>query len=304
MRLNFMNWGAGGLFLLGLGGCAPPEVGDRDSEFSERELVVALKPDKDPDRMMAEKRALEEHLSSRLGVSVEVFSPLSGSVIQEGFANGTIDLGYVSGTDMVHARQRGVAEVLLAGEIDGKTSYTSYWVTLKDKPYQDVEDLQGERIAFSSRTSTSGYVIPVWDLFQKGLIDDETGPEGFFGSGNVFYGSGYVSAVNRVLEGEAEAAAVSYYVLDEERHLSGEQRDRLRMLADQGPVPTHVIAVRASLSDRDKDLLREVLLTLNDEEHRDLRDGVFTSRMVEVDADDHLSSITDAMELVRRMPAR
>ena len=99
-----------------------------------------------------------------------------------------------------------------AGEIDGKTSYKSYWVTLKEKPYQSVKDLQGKPIAFSGKTSTSGYVIPLWDLRQKNLISDSGKAEEFFGAGNVWFGSGYVSAVERVLNGDAEAAAVSYYV--------------------------------------------------------------------------------------------
>ncbi len=296
-----MNCGAALLLGAFFAACSSPEA---DSGFSERSLVVALKPDKDPDRMLAEKRALEEHLAARLGVDVEAFSPLSGSVIQEGFANGTIDIAFLSSTDMVYARERGVAEILLAGEIDGRTSYTSYWVTLEDKPYTGVEELRDRPVAFSSRTSTSGYIIPLQDLHRKGLIDDETGPEGFFGAGNVFYGTGYVSAVNRVLEGEAEAAAVSYYVLDEDRHLSGAQRDRLRMMAEQGPVPTHVIALRASLAAEDKELLREALLTLNEEPFRDLRDAVFTSRLVEVDEEEHLASIREAIALARRMPVR
>ncbi len=304
MRLNFISCAAGSVFLMGFTACSPPDPGDGESGFSERRLVVALKPDKDPDRMLEEKRSLEDHLSTQIGVPVEVFSPLSGSVIQEGFANGTIDLAYVSGTDMVHARERGVADLLLVGEIDGKTSYTSYWVTLRDKPYEGIEDLRGRPIAFSSRTSTSGYVIPLWDLYRKGLIDAETGPAGFFGEGNVFYGSGYVSAVNRVLDGEAEAAAVSFYVLEEDRHLTGEQRDRLRKMAEQGPVPTHVIAVRASLADGDKERLRDALLVLNDDEHHDLRDAVFTSRIVAADEDEHLAGISEAMALARRMPAR
>jgi phosphonate transport system substrate-binding protein len=262
-------------------------------------VVVALKPDKDPDAMVAERAQLSKYLSEKLGRPAEVIVPLSAAVILEGLSNGTIDLAYLSATDMLNAIDQQIASVLLAGEIDGKTSYQSYWVTLKDKPYQSVADLKGKPVAFSSKTSTSGYVIPLWDLRQKNLISDSGKAEEFFGAGNVWFGSGYVSAVERVLNGDAEAAAVSYYVLDKDKHLTAEQRQRLRRLTEQGPVPTHVIAIRSGVSHADSAALRDALRAM-DEENPELRDRVFTSRLVEVDADVHLSSLKQSIALAMR----
>jgi phosphonate transport system substrate-binding protein len=267
------------------------------AKLSTERVVIALKPDKDPELMAQERKSLSAFLSKELGKPVDVIIPLTSAVILEGLANGTIDLGYLSATDMINARKIGAAELLLAGEIKGKPSYTSYWVSLKDKPYTKVEDLRGKPIAFASRTSTSGYVIPMWDLRQKGLIQ-AANPEEFFGKNNVIYGSGYVSAIERVLSGEAEAAAVSYYVLDEDKHLSVEQRGRLKMMASQGPVPTHVIAVRASLSAADRATLKTAIETLNQAPHQALRDRLFTSKLIPVDADTHLGGLRSAIEFL------
>jgi phosphonate transport system substrate-binding protein len=218
-------------------------------------------------------------------------------VIIEGFANGTVDLGYLSATDMIAAKERKAGEILLAGEIDGKNSYQSYWLALKEKPYNKVEDLRGKPVAFASKTSTSGYLIPVWDLKQKGLLK-EPNPEAFFGQGNLFYGTGYVSAVERVLNGQAEAAAVSYYVLDKDKHLTVEQRGKLKKVTEQGPVPTHVIAVRSSISEADRATLRKALQTMNDDANAELRDKLFTSKLVEVNPDEHLRSIREALDFL------
>ena len=140
------------------------------AELSLEKVVVALKPDKNPDQMMAERKTLADFLGKKLGKPVEVIVPLSSSVIIEGFANGTVDLGYLSATDMVAAQKRKAAEILLAGRIDGQNFYQSYWLALKEKPYGKVEDLKGKRVAFASKTSTSGFLIPMWDLKQKGLL--------------------------------------------------------------------------------------------------------------------------------------
>jgi phosphonate transport system substrate-binding protein len=262
-------------------------------------IVVALKPDKNPDAMLEEKEALEKFLATQLQRPAEIKIPLSSAVILEGLANGTIDLGYLSATDMINARNRGIADVLLAGEIDGNPWYQSYWVTLKDKPYTKVAELRGKQIAFSSKTSTSGYVIPLWDLHQQGFVSTNGHAEEFFGPGNVWFGSGYVSAIERVLSGDAEAAAVSYYVLDKDQHLTVEQRAKLKKLAAQGPVPTHVIAVRASLGEPERQALRQALEALNDPAQQALRDRVFTSKLVRVDAEKHLASLRAALRLAQ-----
>ena len=269
--------------------------------FSLERVVIALKPDKNPELMTQERRRLADFLGARLGRPVEVIIPLSSAVILEGFANGSIDLGYLSATDMINAERIDAATLLLAGEIAGRTDYRSYWVALKDKPYVSVEDLRGRPIAFASRTSTSGFVIPLWDLKQRGLIRAAR-PEEFFGAGNVIFGSGYVSAVERVLSGQVEAAAVSYYVLDEDKHLSAEQRARLKKIADQGPVPTHVVAARTSLSAADRAALRAALEALNEPPHTALRDRLFTSKLISVDSVRHLASLRSAIEFLESSP--
>lgn len=284
------------LFLIGLATTlalpypAPAEVG-------LEKVVVALKPDKNPEQMLQERKTLSDFLASKLGKPVEVIVPLSSSVIIEGFANGTVDLGYLSATDMVMAQKKNAGQILLAGEIDGHNWYQSYWLALKEKPYSKVEDLRGKPVAFASKTSTSGYLIPIYDLKRKGLLA-KPDPEAFFGAGNLFYGTGYVSAVERVLNGQAEAAAVSYYVLDKDKHLTIEQRAKLKKVAEQGPVPTHVIAVRSSIPEGDRDTLRKALETMNEKENAELRDKVFTSKLVPVNADEHIRSIREALDFL------
>lgn len=265
--------------------------------LSLKKLVIALKPDKNPDQMMAERESLKRYLGDTLDRPVEVIIPLSGAVINEGFANGTIDIGYLSANDLINAKD---AELLLVGEINGQTTYKSYWIALKEKPYTRIEDLKGKPIAFASKTSTSGFVIPLWDLRRKNLVSEKSDPEEFFGAGNVFYGTGYVSAVERVLSGEAEAAAVSYYVLDENKHLTEEQRSRLKKVAEQGDVPTHIIAIRKGLTGSDRDSLRSALLALNEGGNTALRDKLFTSKLVVADKEEHLKPLKEALAVVSK----
>ncbi len=258
-------------------------------------VVVALKPDKNPDKMLEERGALAESLSKILGRPVRVIVPLSATVIIEGLANGSIDLGWLSATDMVRARKADAAELLLVGEIDGKREYSSLWLCLKDKPYESLEALRGKPVAFASLTSTSGHLIPRLDLKKRGLIEKD--PVEFFGEGNVWFGTGYMSGVERVLSGEAEAAAVSDYVFEKDKHMTPDQKARLRVLSRQGPVPTHVLAVSNRLDPAARETLRDAMLkfTAADPE---LCETVFTSPLVTTDAEAHLQPVVEALAIL------
>lgn len=258
-------------------------------------IVVALKPDKNPDQMLKEREALAQSLSKILGRPVRVIVPLSATVIIEGLANGSIDLGWLSATDMVHARKADAAELLLVGEIDGRRDYSSLWLCLKEKPYESLEQLRGKPVAFASPTSTSGHLIPRLDLKKRGLIAKE--PVEFFGEGNVWFGTGYMSGVERVLSGEAEAAAVSDYVFEKDKHMTPEQKNRLRILSRQGPVPTHTLAVSARLDQAAREKLRDALLEFTSADPK-LCQTVFTSPLVPTKADEHLQPIVEALAII------
>ncbi|MGB0370936.1 MAG: phosphate/phosphite/phosphonate ABC transporter substrate-binding protein [Opitutales bacterium] len=276
-------------------GCA-----QKSDDAAVSKIIVAMEPDKDPDAMLEDRAALEGYLTGAIEKPVEAMIPISSAVIYEGLRNGSIDVAYLSATAAAPLFDEGVVDISIAELIDGNPYYMSYWITLKEKPYQSIEDLRGKKIAYSSRTSTSGFLIPTWDLYKQELIDLENGPEGFFGEGNVFYGVGYVSAAERVLDGSAEAAAVSYYVLDKDKHLSAEQRGKLRMLDSQGPVPSHVVVMRKGLSDGDKAALSEALLEMNTEAV-DLRDRIFGAVLAPVEGESHLSTTREALEISRTM---
>lgn len=265
---------------------------------SAADLVVALKPDKNPEKMLEERGALTAFLSGKLGGTVSVIVPLSGAVIQEGLANGTIDVAYLSGTEMVQAIDAKTAALLLVGEIDGKTSYESLWVGRADSTATGVADLRGKSVAFASKSSTSGFLVPRWDLVQKGLLTAaDPDPVQFFGAGNVFYGTGYVSAIERVLTNQADAAAVSDYVMMKDKHLTAEQKAALKIIARQGPVPTHCVAVRSSLTVERQAAVRLAVEALNEPANQALRDQLFTSKLVPAEATTHLTSVRAALAL-------
>ena len=226
---------------------------------------------------------------------MEVLIPTDSSVVVESFRNGTLDLGYLSSTDAARNLNQNTASILL---IHLKTAYLTTKVSglvSKNKSYQSINELKGAPVAFASRSSTSGYLIPVWDLSNRGLVGAENSLSDFFSL--TIYGTGYVSAVEKVLSGEVEAAAVSDYVfLGDNKYLNDSQKSRLQIIQQQGPVPSHTICARSTLSDSDRKILKETLLAMN-HDATSLRDQVFNGELMEVDAEEHLRITREAIEV-------
>ena len=136
-------------------------------------------------------------------------------------------------------------------------------------------------------------------MMKKGLIGPEYALTDFFSL--TLYGTGYVSAVEKVLSGEVEAAAVSDYVFKgDNRYLSDEQKAKLRIIQEQGPVPAHTLCARSSLSPSDLKVLQRSFLSMNDE-NPELRDRIFNGKLVVVNQDDHLKVTREALALQKTL---
>ena len=270
-----------------------------DPELSLQKVVIALKANKNPEKMLAEKDALEKYLTAKLKREVEVLIPTDSSVVVESFRNGTLDLGYLSSTDAARNLDQETASVLLVHLKNGLANYQSVWLSLKDKPYQSIEELKGQPVAFASRSSTSGYLIPVWNLANKGIVGPQKSLTDFFSL--TIYGTGYVSAVKKVLSGEVEAAAVSDYVFKgDNKYLNDSQKKRLKIIQEQGPVPSHTICARATLRSSDLSILKNALLAMNTE-NPSLRDQVFNGELIEVNQEQHLRVTQEAIEVQKTL---
>lgn len=271
----------------------------KPGELSLQKLIIALKANKNPEKMLAEKHDLEKYFSKKLDRQVEVIIPTDSAVVVESFRNGTLDLGYLSSTDAARNLDQKTASILLVHLKNGQPHYNSIWLSLKDKPYQSITELKGKPVAFASRSSTSGFLIPAWDLAKQGLIGPDKSLTDYFSQ--TVYCTGYVSAVEKVLSGEVEVAAVSDYVFKgDNKYLSDEQKIKLKIVQEQGPVPAHTLCIRGSISKNDRDFLQKTFLEMN-EENPELRDRVFNGELVIVKEDEHLRVTREALEVQKTL---
>ncbi len=276
--------------------------------YSAKEtLVIAVQPTSTPEKLSAQATELEKFLEQRIGMEVELKFPTSYAGVVEALRFGHAQAAFMSAWPAALAGREAQAEVALAEVravsigVEQKEApyYYSYWVVLKDSPYQTLSDLKGKRAAFPSQLSTSGYIAPVARLVEMNLLSKQSGspadPKQFFGE--VLFSGGYAQAWEAL---KARQVDVSVIAGDVPQELYQQVLGQIRILETQGPIPSHAVVFASGLKDPLRQKLQNALMALNEPEHRELMrkfvSGIFV-RFEPTDSQTHLASLNRFLEL-------
>ena len=214
------------------------------------------------------------------------------------------DVAFLSSRPALKAEQLANSRLHLAEvrpNYSGGYTYRSVFVVRKDSPLKSndapkeaLEQLKGKTIAFTSPTSGSGFIFPVGDLVKQGLVPDRDRLDQFFGQ--VTYGGDYSKALQAVLRGQAEVAAVSEYAL-KPPYITEAEAQQLRVLYAIPGVPAHGVAIDDDVPAPTRDKLVAAMLKLNQTQNNQLLKSLYnSSELVSVDHDKHLSPMREALQ--------
>lgn len=291
-----------------LAGCATPA-----SETSAPEVItLAIQPTDSAAAIQAQadelERALEEGMAARgVTADVRIVVPLTYVGAVEALRFGHAQAAMMSSWPAIVANEKAGADIVLAEmrevTIDGQEtvapSYFSHYVVLPDSPAQTLADLAGKRVAFTSASSTSGYIAPVAKLVSEGLLPaavdgKAVDPSGFFGE--VVFAGGYRQAWEALKAGQVDAAVTAG---DIPHDLFMEVLSNTRTVATQGPLPSHGVVFSADFDGPARDALKGAFLDLKDDKRdvmRKLVSGIFVS-FSETTTEDHVAPLQDALKI-------
>ena len=159
--------------------------------------------------------------------------------------------------------KQGAAVLLLRRWKNGMAEYHSLIITKNGGKISALKDLRGNLIAFEDPGSTSGYFLPKVFLLNKRFKLTERSRPGAQVAANeigyIFAGSDR-KVVDSVISQQTAAGAISD---DDYSHLDGKQRAEITILAQTEPFPRHLVSTRKDLDPKVKDRLKEVLLSMN-----------------------------------------
>jgi phosphonate transport system substrate-binding protein len=253
-------------------------------------------------------KAVANFLSKELQQPVEaVFGDDTAAV--EALRANRADVAFLSSRPALKAEQLANARLYLAevrSTYSGGHTYKSIFVVPKTSTLKSGTDettlnqLKGKKIVFTSPTSGSGFIFPVAELVEQKLVPDRDRLNGFFGQ--VTYGGGYEKALQAVLRGQADVAAVSEYTLGSP-YITPAEASTLRVLYSISGVPAHGVAIDDDVPVGTRKQLIAAMLKLNQPANNQLLKSLYNStELVEVNHDKHLKPIRDALQRAGMKP--
>jgi phosphonate transport system substrate-binding protein len=219
---------------------------------------------------------LKARTQQALGVPVELFASRDYSGLTEGLLAGRLDtatLGAAGYASLYLQKPDAVEPIVTVEEQDGTLGYRSVLLVRADSPYQTLDDLRGRTLAFTERLSTSGFLIPYYELKKRGYE-----PGQFFG--RLAFTGGHPQAVTAVLKREADAGVTWTSAMGDQA--KGYSRGNLRRMVDLGAlnmndlrilwtselIPSDPQVVRKDLPQEAKEIYRDLLLNLAERDRR------------------------------------
>lgn len=270
-------------------------------------FVLGFLPSQRAQEIVPNAEALAAFLTERMGRKVDVLVPTTYEPLIEGLRFGHVHAAFLDGGPAWIAHRRTNAEAILAElNAQGQTFYFAEAFTRTDAPIQSLRDLMGKSVAFTSRTGSSGFLMPIGTMIADGLItpagetlaDLEGALQQAFA--RTVDAGGYEQALRALLEGRVDAAFGAHDA--PVRFLEPDEQARIRAFHRFGRIPSHAVVVAGALSPEAVQRFRNAMLALNDPAHLPLLQAVYgTTGLRAVDTETHLGEFGRAISALPGM---
>lgn len=306
-----------GVGAVGLTGCIGTAGDDAENPSADQaiadEFVLAASVRDDPEDVVRDWEPLAEWVAAVTDVPSRIDAVTDDSAAISALAAGQSHLAYLSGgSAWVGWQTQGLEVLVVEADAEGHTHYTAGAWVRADSDIETVADLEGVDSCHTGDLKGAGMLIPMAHLAHEGLVsfeedDDITAIRDavheFFGEPLI--GGGYIGALRCLSVGNGDVAFVR--TSTPEDFCGGEEPeewcldlDEYRPLIGFADVPSHPMMVGPGVTDAEKDLLRDALLSLNDdpEGQRILEDVLAVDQLKPATAEEHLGPYGELIEIL------
>ncbi|MUG94084.1 phosphate/phosphite/phosphonate ABC transporter substrate-binding protein [Scytonema sp. UIC 10036] len=272
------------------------------AQTTQKSLTIVFPSRSDSTDLQTKANAVAAFLSKEVGMPVEALVGDDTAAV-EALRGDKADVAFLSSRPALKAEQLANARLYLAEvrpTYSGKYTYNSVFVVPKDSSLKTLtsgkdtlEQLRGKKMAFTSPTSGSGFIFPVGEMVKQKLVPNRDRLDGFFSQ--VSYGGNYSKALQAVLRGQADVAAVSEYALNPP-YITEAEKNQLRVLYKIPGVPAHGVAIDDDVPTPTRDKIITAMLKLNEPQNNQMLRNLYNStELVKVDHEAHLKPIREAL---------
>jgi len=199
---------------------------------------------------LADYQPVFEAVGRLTDISFDLKVGQSYNAVVEAMCNGAAEVAFMGPVTYLQAHERGCAELLAVGVLDGESIYHAGLLTAADAPYQSVADLKGASVAFGDINSASSFVFPMAMILDAGL-------DPVADLGVVHLAGSHANSLAVLSQGQVDVAAASLDSFEKAIGQGAIDPARVRVLAVSDPIPYPPLVMSSRLSDDLKARLRE-----------------------------------------------
>ena len=141
------------------------------SHAGDKPVVVGMIPDAGATQVsIQEKAPLKEYLARQMKADVNLMIPTNYNATVEALGNGSLDFAYLGALTYTKAhRQYGVIPLV---QRSSDLQFHSLFITGTNSGINSLADLRGKNFAFGDINSTSGHLIPYYEMKHAGINAD------------------------------------------------------------------------------------------------------------------------------------
>ena len=231
---------------------------DSNKDLTNEEIIhVAVLPDQNEVHLRARYQPLLDYLKSHANLNAKLLIPADYTQLLDWFDDKKIDLAMFGGVTYVKAHIRSNASALVMRDVDGR--FRSVGLVRVENPADNFKQLKGESLAFGSRLSTSGHLMPRHYFSLEQII-----PETYFSE--IKYSDAHDRTAEWVRDGKVDFGVANSGVVNE-MFLDGRlSKDKVKVIWESPPFSDYVWAVQSDISKPLRTLIRDAFLHMNQDQ--------------------------------------
>lgn len=242
-------------------------------------LSLALVPSENAQEQLRQWGDFFKWMEKRLDVTIENFVATDYTAVIEAMRAGHIQAAWFGPFSYILAAQEATADAITvpANAAGGKT-YFSYFITRTETGINKLEDMKGKTFSFGDPASTSGHLIPRYNLKKAGID-----PEKDFKS--LVFSGGHDATGLAVFNQKVDAGAIwdgAYLRLADKKLIDG---SKMKIVSKSDPIPEGPWAVRKDMDAGLRKRLTDAMQAVSTEAPDLLKAGGYAKFVPVADAD-------------------
>jgi phosphonate transport system substrate-binding protein len=240
---------------------------NKTAENEKKEFVLCYLPSEAAEQYKESRSQLADALEQAIGMKIVEVNATDFNGTVEAMRTGKADMAYFGPLTYAQAQERVAVEPLVVYGKDGDKANAVYYCYLvanaKDDSIRSIKDVEGKVMAFADPNSTSGNLVPSYEIMKAfpelNLTMDDLHIGGAFFESVSFSGA-QKAGLQAVANGDVDVVPAASMTYDGEMKAGNISEENVKIIYTSDAIPGSPWTIRSELDNELKQKVKEFLL--------------------------------------------